>query len=41
MRERVALFGGELTAGPKSDGGFAVRARLLLGDQPRPAWPLP
>ncbi len=28
MRERVALYGGELTAGPSSDGGFIVRARL-------------
>jgi signal transduction histidine kinase len=32
MRERVALFGGELRAGPKPDGGFTVRARLPLGD---------
>jgi signal transduction histidine kinase len=28
MRDRVAAFGGELTAGPEADGGFAVRARL-------------
>jgi signal transduction histidine kinase len=28
MRERVALLGGELSAGPEADGGFAVRARL-------------
>lgn len=28
MRERVAVFGGELDASPTADGGFAVRARL-------------
>ncbi|GAB2581534.1 hypothetical protein Aab01nite_58630 [Paractinoplanes abujensis] len=30
MRERAALFGGELTAQPRAEGGFAVRARLPL-----------
>ncbi|MFC3741655.1 sensor histidine kinase [Paractinoplanes deccanensis] len=30
LRERVELFGGELTAGPRADGGFAVRARVPL-----------
>jgi signal transduction histidine kinase len=33
MRERAAVFGGELAAGPRADGGFAVRARLPLGDR--------
>jgi signal transduction histidine kinase len=28
MRERVSLYGGELTAGSAPDGGFQVRARL-------------
>ncbi len=31
MRERVALYGGELSAGPGDAGGFAVRACLPLG----------
>ncbi len=30
MRERVALLGGELSAGPTAEGGFAVRAVLPL-----------
>jgi signal transduction histidine kinase len=33
MRERVLAFRGELTAGPRAEGGFAVRARLPLGTE--------
>jgi signal transduction histidine kinase len=31
MRERASVFGGVLDAGPRPEGGFAVRARLPLG----------
>ena len=30
MRERVSVFGGDLQAGPRPEGGFAVRARPPL-----------
>jgi signal transduction histidine kinase len=32
MRERAAMLGGELTAGPQPDGGYAVAAVLPVGD---------
>ena len=32
MRERVTALGGTFSAGPERDGGFAVRAELLLGE---------
>jgi signal transduction histidine kinase len=32
MRERVALLGGSLSAGPAPDGGFVVSAVLPLSE---------
>ena len=35
MRERVAVFGGELAAEPGPDGGFRVRARFPIAEVTR------
>jgi signal transduction histidine kinase len=35
MRERIALFAGQLQAGPRAPAGFAVSARLPIGDERR------
>jgi signal transduction histidine kinase len=35
MRERVGLYGGELVAGPRPEGGFRVEATFPLPEQTR------
>jgi signal transduction histidine kinase len=35
MRERAAVFGGTLTAGPRQGGGFEVRARVPIDPTPQ------
>jgi signal transduction histidine kinase len=37
MRERVAMLGGTLSAGPSDGGGFEVVADLPYGGAPQPA----
>jgi len=34
MRERLAIFGGELSAGPTGTGGWRVRATLPVATEP-------
>jgi signal transduction histidine kinase len=34
MRERVALYGGSMSSGPRPEGGFAVQVRLPVDGQP-------
>ena len=36
MRERVALFGGDLATGHRRDGGYAIKARLPIDRSARP-----
>jgi signal transduction histidine kinase len=39
MRERLAVFGAELTVGPAPSGGWTVHARIPHGGEPRPEQP--
>jgi signal transduction histidine kinase len=41
MRERVSMFGGVFTAGPRPEGGFEIKARIPVTDRPAPAGPAP
>jgi len=33
IRERAALYGGEVSAGPRSDGGFRVATTLRVDEE--------
>ena len=33
MRERISVFGGDLRAGPRSGGGYELRATLPMSDE--------
>ena len=35
VRERVKIYGGEMSSGPANGGGFVLRTRLPLGEQGR------
>jgi signal transduction histidine kinase len=35
MRQRAAVFGGTVDAGPAEGGGWLVKARLLVEPDPR------